>query len=231
MLFRLVHYLPVAHLAVALFAAVCGLGVLGGALLEAPPRGVESLARAAFVCRTLAVLYLLITALLQYRLSQSGHGILAQPSRLWVAFVGEQMLLLVLLAGVLVRGPTSRLYLGGLHQAVAALLVAAGLSLFLAAVDRLAARRLARVIPGWRDEPQASRATALSLGFIVVSALLFFSISYLESLPLPHRSRPAPRARSGDSAPAASGLKRAANASRWPTIAAARRRDRARGRG
>lgn len=194
MVFRLIHYLPIVHLALGFFAVVTALLVMTGMLMDITPRGIEPLLTAAKICRWLVVFYLLITGLLQYRLSRSGHSILAQPSRLWVIFVAEQILLLVLLAGVLVRGPTSRLYLSGLHQAVSALLIVALLSLALAAIDRFVARRLTLAIPEWDEDVQSRRAIPLGIGFIIVSGLLFLSIGYLESHPLPHTTRRPPTA-------------------------------------
>lgn len=186
MLFRLVHYLPTAHLTLGLFAILCGLLVMTGYSFDITPRGIDPLLMPAGICRWLAVLYLLVSGLLQHRLSRCGHNILAQPSRLWVAMVAEQALLLTILAGVLIRGPRSRLYLAGLHHAVSALLIVSTLSLLLALIDRYVAHRLAKEVPEWSDVNRSQRAVPLAIGFVVVSGLLFLGIGLLESQPLPH---------------------------------------------
>jgi hypothetical protein len=214
-LFRLVHYLPTAHASVGLFAALAGVWLMISAMVDFTPRGIEPLVAPAKVCHALAVLYLLVTAVLQYRLSRSGHGILAQPSGLWILLVGEQTLLLMLLAGVLVRGPTSRLYLAGMHHGVATLLTVALLSLLLAAVDRLTASRLARAIPEWAHTTSADRTMPLSIAFIVISGLLLISIGYLESQPLPNTAAwAAQNADDGDRPGGASTLKMRVDAER-----------------
>jgi hypothetical protein len=192
LLFRLVHYLPTAHLALAVFSALAALWVVGASLTETPPPGLDTLQRAGTVCRWLAVIYLALGAALQFQLSRSGHSILAQPSRLWVLYVANQTLLLVLLLGVVARATQSRVHLMGLHHGVAALLIVSALSVVLAAVDRMAAAGLASTIPGWDDDNTVRHTVGLSLAFVVTAALLFLAIGYLEAQPLPHMTAAPP---------------------------------------
>lgn len=191
MLFRLVHYLPTAHLALAALAWLGAAWVMGAALVETPHHGVDHLGTLGAIGRWLAVLYLGLAGVLQYRLSRYGHRILAQPGRMWIALVAEQLLLLVILCAVLLRGPTSRMYLAGLHHAVAVLLVVAALTLLLAAIDRLAAWSVARSAPEIKGEVESS-GTRLSASFVISAALLFLLIGFLEAQPLPHSEAPQP---------------------------------------
>lgn len=186
MLFRLVHYLPVAHAALAWFSFAAAGWTMFTALFDKAPPGVEELMPHATVCRWLIVLYVALTGVLQFRLSRSGHSLISQPSRLWILFVAEQLLLVVLLAAVLVRGPTSRLYLGGLHHGVAALLIVALVSLSLAAVDRLVAHGVSWSLGDWSEVDRESNGDWLSALYIAVAAVLFLCIGLLEAQGLPN---------------------------------------------
>lgn len=185
-LFRLVHYLPTAHMALGIFSALAGLWVLAMSVTEQAPPGLESLAVAGGICRGLAVLYLFLAAVFQFRLSRSGYSILSQPSRLWVLYVADQYLLLLVLLAVLARAYDSRTHLAGLHHGISALLVVAGLSLALAIIDRVAASGLGRAVPDWGDETEPGTSNGLAIAFLVVGTLLWLSLGFLEAQALPH---------------------------------------------
>jgi len=189
-LFRLVHYLPIAHSALALFAMLGAVLIMASSAIDTGQPGMESLVPPATVCRWLAVAYLAVAALLQFRLGRSGHNLIAQPSRTWVLLVAEQIMLTVLLAAVLVRGPTSRLQMAGFHDAVAVLLVVALVSLALAVIDRMVAGGVAHTLGEWDEPDDVPEYSRLNGVFIAVAALLFLSAAFVEAQPLPNSAQP-----------------------------------------
>lgn len=187
LLFRVVHYLPTAHLTLGLFAAIAALWVLFTSITEYTPTGLDDLATAGAICRWLAALYLLLAAALHVRLSRSGHEILTQTGMLWWGYLLVHALLLAVVLLVIARGPHSRVHMAGVHHGVAALALVSALSLAWAIIDRLAAAGVSRAVPEWSDEEPASpRGDRVGQALVVVGTMLVLALGYLETRPLPH---------------------------------------------
>ncbi len=186
LVFRFVHYLPIVHAALAICAGSAAAWVVGTTLSEKLSPGLSDWWLAVTVCRVLAIGYLALAAVHQWRLSRSGHDVIAQPGRLWMLLIAEQSILLMLLVFVWWRGPTSRVQMAGLHQSVAGLFMVTALTMAGGIIDRLVAIRLIRSIPDYDPQSVTARPLRFEITLIVAGAALCCALGYLETQALPY---------------------------------------------
>lgn len=184
--------LSTAHEALAAVAGIGLMLVAAVAVSEGPEIPIGGLKRPSQAALLAAAVYLFSTAWLQFRASDALRAGFFSRGGAWAHLGIGHALVLSMCLGSTLRGATSRAYLSGLHQVVAAMATVAGVGLGLAVFTWIVQRRGGSV--GDSDAPGGSNDTAVGrdwsstvpwLLHTVACALAAGVLWYLETLPLP----------------------------------------------